>query len=80
MNTLEKFTTLILVGTGLFVGVALILGLSITIIAGLAMLVCNWALPMFDIQYPITFWQGCGIGVMVSFIRMCFANNVQVNK
>lgn len=43
--------------------------LSISITAGIAMLVCNWALPMFDIDYPITFTQGCGIGVIVIAVR-----------
>lgn len=74
MNNKEKFATIILVSIGATICAVFIIGLSITIISGLVMLVCNVILPMFDIQYPITFWQGCGIGVIVSVFRVCFTN------
>lgn len=59
---------------------ALILALSISIWAGLAMLICNWILPMFDVNYPITFLQGCGIGVVLTVIKAVFTTNVQVKS
>ena len=76
----EKIGLGCLVILGVILAAAFIMTLSIAILAGLAMLVCNVILPMFDINYIITFWQGCGIGVIVSVLRACFSSNITVKK
>ena len=60
--------------------VVFLLGLQIVVVAGLAMLFCNWVLPMFDVLYPITFMQGCGVGIGFIILRALFGTNVTVKK
>lgn len=81
MKNLEKSAlALAIISFGILVA-TFIFALSIVVVAGLAMLVCNVILPMFDVQYPITFVQGCGIGTIVAVIRMLFGKaTIQVNK
>ena len=33
-----------------------------------SMILCNWILPVFDLGYPITFKQGCGIGTIILLV------------
>lgn len=72
MNTSEKLAIGCLGAIGILALVAALWILSISVVAGLSMLVCNWALPLFDIHYPITFTQGCGVGVIVMVARALF--------
>jgi hypothetical protein len=70
----SKIATGCLVAIGAALVASFIIGLSIVVIAALAMLVCNCILPILDINFPITFLQGCGIGVIVSVLRFCFCS------
>ena len=36
--------------------------------AVVSMLLCNWILPVFDLGCPLTFRQGCGIGVIIFLV------------
>lgn len=56
--------------------------INVVIYGLLSMIVCNGVLPMFDVEYPITFTQGLGIGVIIMVLRAIFygTNSVKVNK
>jgi len=80
MKTQEKMALGALMGFGAIVIVAFLVSLHIVIVAGLSMLLCNFILPMFDVNYPITFLQGCGIGVGVLIVRGLIGGVFSVNK
>lgn len=60
-----------------------ILGLVVTVLtvcyvcmlSMLSMLLLNHILPIFDLGYPITFRQGCGIGTMIVLVISWFHYN-----
>lgn len=79
MNIVEKILAGSAIGIFGLLVFAAVITITVVIFAGLSMLVCNWVLPMFDISYPITFMQGCGIGVIVAILRAVFSE-VVVNK
>ena len=60
--------------------VALVVCLGVAIVAGVAMLICNWILPMFDISYPITFQQGCGAGIGFLLVRWLLHPSIPIKK
>jgi len=53
---------------------------AVAIVAGVAMLICNWILPMFDIAYPITFQQGCGAGIGFLLVRWLLSPGIAIKK
>ncbi len=77
---MRHFLILLLAAVFATLGLILVIGVSVLINAALAMLVCNWALPMFDIHYPITFYQGCGIGVVIMAVREALGRTVNVGR
>ena len=81
MKKTDACLTVLAVGVFGCLLLAVVMGLSIAVTACIAMAVCNWALPMFDIDFPITFTQGCGIGVIVLAFRACVQGiNVKVKE
>lgn len=62
--------------------IAFVLGLSVVVFGGLAMLLMNVVLPMFDVNYPLTYTQAGGIGVGIIALRALVSGvfNVTVNK
>lgn len=62
--------------------VAGVLALSIVVFGGLAMLLMNVILPLFDVNYPLTYTQAGGVGVGIIALRAMVSGvfNVTVKK
>ena len=62
--------------------IVFIIGLSVVIFGGLAMLLMNVILPLFDVNYPLTYTQAGGVGLGLVAVRAMLSGlfSVTVNK
>lgn len=58
------------------------LGFAVALFGGLAMLLTNIVLPLFDVHYELTYTQGAGVGLGIVIVRGLLGGvfNVTVKK
>lgn len=65
-NDAALFATLGLIG---LVVIALVIAFSVSVFACLAMVLMNVILPLFDVEYPLTWLQAFGVGGAILIIK-----------
>lgn len=58
--------------------VAGMLGFGVALFGGLAMLLTNIVLPLFDLHYELTYTQAGGVGLGIIIVRAIFGGLFQV--
>lgn len=79
LSTGEKIGVGVMVGLGGLVLIVLILALSVSVFAGLAYLLMNIILPLFDVNYQLTWTQCFGAGGAIVIIRALLSSVLSVN-
>lgn len=78
-NIITTIGAWLVVVVGVIGIVGLAFGLPIIFWALIALLVCNVILPLFEVNYVITWLQACGIGVIILLLRL-FTSRVVISK